>query len=132
VTIEIDGEPIMFVSHVELTVDGRGYGEAKLTIPAALLDIDVDAAAFVTAHVGQDSAKVGQVVATSTGCTASFRDARGTVHHCIQDAGHYDPAREPIWATPTGPIDANGWHADAEAIWPDTSPGATPHTGSEA
>jgi hypothetical protein len=60
-------------------------------------------------------------------CTASFRDVRGTVRHCHQDAGHYDPEREPVWPTPLGPPDPGGHHTDGDAIWADHNHGATPH-----
>lgn len=52
-TIHLDGKQLTFVSRVELVLDCNGGGEVKLAIPAALLDLDVDAAAFVTAHADQ-------------------------------------------------------------------------------
>lgn len=54
-SIELDGEPIAFVSRVELVVDGDGRGEAKLTIPAELFDLDVDASAFLAVRASRHS-----------------------------------------------------------------------------
>lgn len=59
-TIRLDGEQLMFVSRIELILDGTTReATARLTIPAALLDLDVDAAAFITAHAepGEDGPK---------------------------------------------------------------------------
>lgn len=52
VTLSLDGEPITFVSRLELSLDCNGESTVCLTAPAELVDIDVDVAAFVTAHAG--------------------------------------------------------------------------------
>ncbi|MBM9509978.1 hypothetical protein [Actinacidiphila acididurans] len=50
-TIHLDGQQLLFVSRVELVLDAQTREAAvRLTVPAAVLDLDVDAAAFVTAH----------------------------------------------------------------------------------
>jgi hypothetical protein len=50
-TIHLDGEQLTFVSRIEFVADcNTREVTAKLTIPGAYLDIDVDAAAFITAH----------------------------------------------------------------------------------
>lgn len=50
-TIHLDGEQLMFVSRVEFALDcDTGKATAKLTVPAPMLDLDVSAAAFITAH----------------------------------------------------------------------------------
>jgi hypothetical protein len=54
-TIELDGEPLTFVSRVELVLDVNGQAEARLAVPAAILDIEADAVAFVTAHAEQEA-----------------------------------------------------------------------------
>ncbi|MCI3277635.1 hypothetical protein [Streptomyces cylindrosporus] len=50
-TIELDGEPLSFVSRVELVVDARGHAEARIVVPGAIVDMEADAEAFVLAHV---------------------------------------------------------------------------------
>lgn len=56
-TIYLDGEQLMFVRRVEFVLDAKtGEASAQLTVPAAMLDIDVDAAAFVTAHTDEPAA----------------------------------------------------------------------------
>lgn len=53
-TIHLDGEQLLFVSRVELVLDAAtGEATARLTVPAAALDLDVDAAVFVTAHTDE-------------------------------------------------------------------------------
>jgi len=50
-TLHLDGEQIMWASRIEFVLDcNTRQATVRLTAPAALLDIDVDAAAFVTAH----------------------------------------------------------------------------------
>lgn len=50
-TIHLDGQQLLFVSRIELVIDAQTREAAvRLTVPAAVLDLDVDAAAFVTAH----------------------------------------------------------------------------------
>lgn len=49
-TVELDGQPLTFVSRVALIADADGTAEVRLTIPRELLTIDADAEAFVTAH----------------------------------------------------------------------------------
>jgi hypothetical protein len=56
--VRVDGEQLLFVSRIELVLDAATReASVRLTVPAAMLDLDVDAAAFVTAHAaaaGQD------------------------------------------------------------------------------
>lgn len=52
--IELDGQPLPFISRIELALDADGRSEARLTVPAAYLDIDADVAAFLTAHAETD------------------------------------------------------------------------------
>src|SRR5689334_18426072 len=52
-TVELDGQPLTFVSRVELVVDARGGSEARLVVPAEIIETDVDVEAFVTAHSDQ-------------------------------------------------------------------------------
>jgi len=49
-TIHLDGQQLLFVTRIELDFDCNGSGDVKLTVPTALVDLDVDVAAFVTAH----------------------------------------------------------------------------------
>lgn len=60
-TIHLDGEQLLFVTRVEIVLDGNTReATARLTVPASMLDLDVDAAAFVTAHVeGAESNATG-------------------------------------------------------------------------
>jgi hypothetical protein len=123
-TIELDGQLLNFVTRVELVLDTDTHEAAvKLTIPGALVDLDVDAAAFVAAHTPRDTTAPDPDPPTA--CTATFLDARGNLRTCRQDAEHYDPGREPVW---TDPLSATpgGWHTDGEAIWADHCHGATP------
>ncbi|MFI1165634.1 hypothetical protein ACH4UM_18965 [Streptomyces sp. NPDC020801] len=53
-TVELDGEPLTFVSRVELVVDARGAAEVRLTVPGALVETDADVEAFVAAHTPAD------------------------------------------------------------------------------
>jgi hypothetical protein len=48
--IELDGEPLSFVSRVELVLDANGAAEVRITLPGELVDVDADVQAFVTAH----------------------------------------------------------------------------------
>jgi hypothetical protein len=53
-TIRLDGEQLMFVSRIELVLDcATREVTARLTVPSEMLDLDMDAAAFVTAHVDE-------------------------------------------------------------------------------
>ena len=50
-TIHLDGKQLPFVSRIQITLDTQtGEAAATLTIPAALLDLDVDARALITSH----------------------------------------------------------------------------------
>lgn len=71
-TVEVDGEPLTFVSRVELTLDANGAAEVRLTVPGALVDTDVDVEAFVTAH-------------TSAGDDGSASTHEPTVHVSLSD-----------------------------------------------
>lgn len=48
--IELDGEPLSFVSRLELVLDASGAAEVRLTVPGEIVDVDADVKAFVTAH----------------------------------------------------------------------------------
>lgn len=48
--VYLDGEELTFVSRIELAFDANGESSAVITVPGELIDIDVDATAFVTAH----------------------------------------------------------------------------------
>lgn len=48
--VYLDGEELTFVSRVELVFDADGESSAVFTVPGELVDIDVDASAFITAH----------------------------------------------------------------------------------
>lgn len=52
-TVELDGQPLTFVSRVEFVAGANGRAEARLTVPAAILEVDAEVAAFVTAHSDQ-------------------------------------------------------------------------------
>lgn len=124
--ITLDGRQLDFVSRVELVLDAdTREATVRLSIPAAVLDIDADAQAFVTAHTL--TADAGSAPAADGPCTASLCDAFLNVRRCNQPAGHYDETREPVWPTPLGPPDPGGLHTDGEALWYDWAPGATPH-----
>lgn len=50
-TIHLDGEQLLFVSCVELVLDcDTREATVQLTVPASMLDLSVDAAAFVSAY----------------------------------------------------------------------------------
>jgi hypothetical protein len=56
-TIHLDGQQLLFVTRVELVLDGDTREAAvRLTVPAAMLDLDVDAAVFVTGHTDESAA----------------------------------------------------------------------------
>ena len=48
--LHLDGEPVTCVSRAELVFDTNGEAEAQLTVPTALLEIDVDAAMLIAAN----------------------------------------------------------------------------------
>lgn len=56
-TVELDGEPLTFISRIEVVLDANGTAEARLTVPGALLDVDADVQAFVTAHAPSEDAE---------------------------------------------------------------------------
>lgn len=65
-TIHLDGEQLLFVTRIELVLDGATReATARLTIPAAYLDLDVDVAAFVTAHTEPEQARAAAPMATA-------------------------------------------------------------------
>lgn len=125
--VELDGQPLDFVSRIELVLDAdTSEATVRLSVPAAVLDLDMDAQAFVTAHAAQNEAMSEQPTAAEP-CTATFLDVRGNLRRCTQTASHYDATLEPVWNTPLGPPEPGGWHSDGEATWIDTAHGATPH-----
>lgn len=71
-TVELDGEPLSFVSRVELVLDANGAAEVRLTVPGALVETDVDVQAFVTAY-------------TPTGDDGSASTHEPTVHVSLSD-----------------------------------------------
>lgn len=71
-TVELDGQPLTFVSHVVLVADANGAAEARLTVPGELVAIDAEAEAFITAH-------------TPTGDDDSVSTHEPTVHVALSD-----------------------------------------------
>lgn len=52
--IELDGEPLSFVSRVELVLDANGAAPVRLIVPGGVVDVDADVQAFVTANAAGD------------------------------------------------------------------------------
>lgn len=82
-TVELDGQQLTFVSRIEFTLDLNGKSEAKLTVPVEFIDLDVDAAAFVTAHTSEPPQT----------CAATWTTGTLGAIRCAQPAGHYDDGR---------------------------------------
>lgn len=78
-TVELDGQPLSFVSRVELAVDAQGCGEARLSIPAEILDVEADVAAFVTAHSDQTDDNEPTVNLTVEGSALTKQDVADAV-----------------------------------------------------
>lgn len=80
--ITLDGEPIAFASRIELSLDCHGASTVCLTVPAGLVDIDVDVAAFVTAHAGPQPHPSG--LGPCTACGRPYGDCEQAL-----DSGDY-------------------------------------------
>lgn len=131
-TIRLDGEQLLFVSRFELVLDSATReATVRLTIPAEMLDLDVDAAAFITAY-GEtvSTAKADSGDALTATCTASILAATAgqeRLYRCTKTVGHYDGDEIPN-AHAEPPV-TGGWHVDGDFVWSDRADGAFPHAG---
>lgn len=88
-TVELDGQPLTFVSRVEFVADANGHAAARLTIPAAILEVDAEVDAFVTAHSDQADDSEPKVNIEIDGTRLTKQD----VHDAVRLALHREMTR---------------------------------------